>query len=101
MERIYSDVNFTEKLVRKLTDFYGRQFLAEIASQPFVNFCQVLLSNTCSHNCIYCFCQKEKSGRMVMCDNPNHPYGWFHFKCVGIKHAPAQCSSWFLSSDEQ
>lgn len=36
---------------------------------------------------LYCVCQKEESGKMIMCDNPSCKYVWFHYKCVGIQWA--------------
>ena len=96
MERIYPDVKFTEKLLRKLTDFYVDNFLPKLLQSTLSEFLPSITQQHMQPQ-LYCFCQKEESGRMVMCDSPNCPYGWFHFECVGIKRAPAQCSSWFCS----
>ncbi|KAI1774008.1 inhibitor of growth proteins N-terminal histone-binding-domain-containing protein [Hypoxylon cercidicola] len=36
----------------------------------------------------YCLCQHVSYGDMVACDNPNCPYEWFHWTCVGLKSEP-------------
>lgn len=37
---------------------------------------------------LYCTCQTVSHGDMVMCENEECPYQWFHFKCVGITKEP-------------
>ncbi|ORY62160.1 uncharacterized protein BCR38DRAFT_233790 [Pseudomassariella vexata] len=41
----------------------------------------------------YCLCQHVSYGDMVACDNPNCPYEWFHWNCVGLKSEPQ--GRWF------
>jgi inhibitor of growth protein 3 len=41
----------------------------------------------------YCLCQHVSYGDMVACDNPNCPYEWFHWNCVGLKSEPE--GRWF------
>ncbi|KAI6093241.1 hypothetical protein F4821DRAFT_77720 [Hypoxylon rubiginosum] len=36
----------------------------------------------------YCLCQHVSYGDMVACDNPDCPYEWFHWTCVGLKSEP-------------
>ncbi|KAH8205736.1 hypothetical protein TruAng_000012 [Truncatella angustata] len=36
----------------------------------------------------YCLCRQIEHGDMVACDNPNCSYGWFHWKCIGLKSEP-------------
>lgn len=41
----------------------------------------------------YCLCQHVSYGDMVACDNPDCPYEWFHWTCVGLKSEPQ--GRWF------
>ncbi|KAH8675771.1 hypothetical protein BX600DRAFT_432324 [Xylariales sp. PMI_506] len=41
----------------------------------------------------YCLCQHVSYGDMVACDNPDCPYEWFHWNCVGLKSEPQ--GRWF------
>ncbi|KAH8202631.1 hypothetical protein TruAng_003232 [Truncatella angustata] len=41
----------------------------------------------------YCLCQHVSYGDMVACDNPDCPYEWFHWNCVGLKSEPE--GRWF------
>lgn len=43
----------------------------------------------------YCVCQRPSEGLMVACDNPQCPYEWFHFQCVGLQEQPS--GQWFCS----
>ena len=45
---------------------------------------------------LYCYCRKEYDGsKMIGCDGPDCKYEWFHYKCVGIKRAPAKDKKWY------
>ncbi|KAI1469488.1 uncharacterized protein F4812DRAFT_332080 [Daldinia caldariorum] len=35
-----------------------------------------------------CLCRSKESGDMIACGNQDCSYGWFHWKCVGIKSKP-------------
>ena len=98
IQRIYQNIHFTEKLVRKLTNFYVEHVLPEIlqrSMQSLQSECAATneLSNENSEPIVYCLCQQEEHGKMIMCEDPNCEYVWFHFKCVGIKRASKQ--TWF------
>lgn len=41
----------------------------------------------------YCLCNNVSFGDMVACDNPECPYEWFHWGCVGLKSEPN--GAWF------
>jgi inhibitor of growth protein 3 len=41
----------------------------------------------------YCLCQHVSYGDMVACDNPDCPFEWFHWNCVGLKSEPQ--GRWF------
>ena len=96
IERIYADINFSEKLLKKLTDFYIDIFLPKFLQLALGDFLPTITQQRAQPK-LYCLCQKVESGQMVMCDNPNCPYGWFHFECVGIKRAPARHCAWYCS----
>jgi len=36
----------------------------------------------------YCYCNQVSYGEMVACENPDCPYEWFHFQCVGLTAEP-------------
>ncbi|KAI0022568.1 inhibitor of growth proteins N-terminal histone-binding-domain-containing protein [Xylariomycetidae sp. FL0641] len=36
----------------------------------------------------YCLCQAVSYGDMVACDDPDCPYEWFHWNCVGLRSRP-------------
>ena len=38
---------------------------------------------------LWCVCQKEEYGRIILCDNNTCKLGWFHFACVGLSHKPS------------
>ena len=44
---------------------------------------------------LYCITvsRRPDSGQMIACENAHCPTAWFHFDCVGLKHAP--CVKWF------
>jgi chromatin modification-related protein YNG2 len=46
-----------------------------------------------SNEDIFCYCRKKEFGKMILCDNPNFRYGWFHFPCVNLTTEPI--GSWF------
>lgn len=41
----------------------------------------------------YCTCRSVSYGNMVACDNPECPYEWFHWSCVGMTKEPV--GTWF------
>merc|ERR1719414_872507 len=43
----------------------------------------------------YCYCNRGDHGKMIACENKDCPREWFHFVCVGIKHAPPD--EWFCN----
>ena len=84
-QRIYQDFNLTEKLLRKLTTFYVESMLPEIVRR-LIQPSEYPSASTALPT-LYCICQKEESGRMIMCDSPSCKYIGFHYKCVGIRRA--------------
>lgn len=87
IERIYIDVRFTEKLSKKLTDFYVDRFLPEILTHKCFDDMPEA-SGESNDNELYCICQSPEYGKMIQCDNSTCKYVWFHYQCVGIKRAP-------------
>ena len=95
MERVLPDVNFTEKLLTKLTTFYVNNIIQELVTEHPLEDTIIANSPPSTESPLYCFCQKEESGKMIMCEGSHCPYTWFHFPCVGIKRTPK--GSWFCS----
>ena len=85
IQRLHIDVNFTEKLLRKLNSFYVEQFLPELIKS--LELPGNLPSSDHSTEELFCLCQQKEYGRMIMCDNPHCKYVWFHYSCVGIQRA--------------
>ena len=91
-ERIYVDIRFTEKLSKKLTDFYIDTFLPEILTHKCLDDTPEASEENNSDN-LYCICQRPEYGKMIQCDNSQCKYIWFHYPCVNIKRAPK--GNWF------
>lgn len=49
------------------------------------------------HQEVYCFCRQPAFGKMVACDNPDCPYEWFHYGCIGLTEDPDANEKWFCS----
>lgn len=83
IERILPEYNFMDDSVPILKSFFCDYILPEILTQKF-------LTNGESNQDqpVYCSCQKEESGKMVACEQPQCPYQWFHFSCVGLTRKP-------------
>ncbi len=103
IERVFVDISFTEKLITKLTAFYVSSIIPQfvpvqppnnIAMQPAPNVADGTASTT-DLPILYCSCQKEEFGKMIMCEGPDCPYTWFHYGCVGVKRARE--GPWFCS----
>ena len=84
VERIYPDVHFWEKSEKRLTSFFVANVLPEVMT------CRLNQDDNESdkEDQVYWTCQKRSAGRMIVCDNRQCKYQWFHYKCVGIKRAP-------------
>ena len=88
VQRLYPNVNFTEKLQQKLTSFYVKNFLPGLLKHlkvPGVFPDSDVSDNVDSDH--YCYCQDTEYGKMIMCENPGCQYIWFHYDCVGIRCA--------------
>jgi len=96
-ERVLPSANFSEKLITRLIDFYVNNMIPE-----FLPDHELLPETTAAVDAspsveseVYCFCQREEFGKMIMYEGSHCPYTWFHFACVGIKRSPK--GSWFCS----
>ena len=97
IERIKDNTNFTESLIRKLTKFYVEHMLPEAFMHNRLDASRLPARSdsdvtNSDEEMKYCLCQGEH-GKMICSDNPECEILWFHFKCVGIKHAPK--GEWF------
>ena len=101
VQRIYEEISFTEKLVRKLTNFYVEHLLPAIMTGNVSVRSQETQDEkfTQADDQIYCYCHCEEHGKMIECDNKECKIGWFHFTCVGIKRAPR--GQWFCPDCKQ
>ena len=107
IERVFEDANFTEKLITKLTAFYVSNIIPQLIPVQPVKFNSTAFQlapqesivddivSTDDLLMLFCFCQKEEYGKMIMCEGPDCPYTWFHYGCVGIKRA--RKGPWFCS----
>ncbi|PRW59158.1 PHD finger ING1-like [Chlorella sorokiniana] len=43
----------------------------------------------------YCHCQRISFGEMIACENPDCPYEWFHFGCVGLTEENRPKGKWY------
>ncbi|EFN57412.1 hypothetical protein CHLNCDRAFT_142851 [Chlorella variabilis] len=43
----------------------------------------------------YCHCQRISFGEMIACENPDCPYEWFHFDCVGLTEENRPKGKWY------
>lgn len=91
--RIYRDVQFWEKLEKKLTAFYVDHVLPEVLSNKLKQGIESIVDHESDKENVYCICQGTSKGRMIACDNIRCKYQWFHYKCVDIKRAPR--GSWY------
>ena len=102
VQRIYKDLQFVEKLIKKLTNFYVESMLPELMTHRLQNTSDCAQSSSDSLNSseatteVYCICQSEEHGKMIQCENPTCKYVWFHFACVGLKRAPK--GSWYCNN---
>ena len=96
MERIYPNASLWEKIVPKLTEFFVHYLLPEIMTRNIAdgNANKLLLDSDSDKENVYCICRSQSSGRMIACDNHScNNYQWFHYRCVGIRRAPA--GTWY------
>ena len=83
VERVFVDISFTEKLITKLTAFYVSSIIPQfvpvqppnnIAMQPAPQ--ENVADGTASTTdllILYCSCQKEEFGKMIMCEGLDCP----------------------------
>ena len=96
VQRIYKDFPFQEKLLAKLNNFFVECLLPELMTHNILDAgCSSSVSQSSPNVPMYCICQAEKSGKMILCDNKKCKYKWFHFVCVHIKKAPK--GAWYCS----
>jgi chromatin modification-related protein YNG2 len=43
---------------------------------------------------IFCFCRHGEFQQMILCENPECKFGWFHFSCVNLTVEPT--GTWFF-----
>ena len=92
VHRLYPNTNFAEKLQHKLTSFYVQNFLPVLLKHLKVSGVFPSSDISDSPN-LYCYCQEGEHGKMIMCENPDCQYVWFHYECVGIRRAHR--GSWY------
>ena len=93
VERIYPDVRVWETLEKKLTSFFVTNVLPEIMTHRLKEEIESDKEN------VYCVCRSNSAGCMITCDNRKCPYQWFHYSCLGMKHAPR--GNWYCSDCEK
>lgn len=55
------------------------------------------IANTNEDEELYCVCRQPSFGKMIACDNENCKYGWFHYRCIGLKSTfkPPKSKPWY------
>ena len=46
---------------------------------------------------LYCICQREEEGLMILCDNEQCPYRWFHASCVSLDATCIPQDKWYCT----
>ena len=107
IERIYPDDVFWIERIKKVHHFFNVGILPELLGNFFSRPAPIkepiqasVTSLQCSsteetdqHKC-YCYCQEEKGGDMIGCDNQACQFGWFHFQCLQLSSKP-QSRLWY------
>jgi len=78
MERVLPDVSFSEKLLTRLTAFYMNYIIPQFIAEHPLEDTIFMDSPSNTESLLYCFCQKEESGKMIMCEGSHCPYTWFN-----------------------
>lgn len=97
VERIQIDDEFMVDCVEKATQFFSVAILPELLGKWFTRSLVIPPEIESSSDYNYCYCNEEKGGEMVCCDNNSCQYGqWFHIKCLNLKSAP-KVKHWYCS----
>ena len=101
IERIFPDDTFWSEHNQKLSHFFKVEILPELLGKFFsrpqttqnpsevsLSHCDTTVDETDSTRVKYCYCQEEKEGEMIGCDNPLCQYEWFHFECLRLTSKP-------------
>ena len=90
-ERIVKDDKFWEEMLPKARHFFRVGLLPELLGKchtlpPQVGCADIQTDSTASATAVpvWCYCRKEESGDIVVCDSGSCKYEWFHFACVGL-----------------
>ncbi|XP_061703411.1 uncharacterized protein LOC133515122 [Syngnathoides biaculeatus] len=97
--RIPRDDKFISTLLSKCDTFFCDHVLPEVVSRKLENSRPELRDFIPDKELVenvWCYCQEEAHGRMIMCDGADCPYTWFHYGCVDIRRKPK--GSWFCPS---
>ena len=116
--RINADPQFIEVVEPKLDRFFV-QCIRPNLLVPHKNSVQIpdlnpsrptdISTGTIDREEVFCYCQQGEDERPIIgCDNPECPYQWFHFECLGLLEEPStdtwycpDCSIQFPVSNEQ
>lgn len=90
VEEIRRNENFITDMIPKLEKFSTTRLLPELLMRRMESTEAV---ESDKENQLYCVCRGPESGKMIVCDNVECNVQWFHYKCVGLKHAPR--GKWF------
>ena len=104
IQRIYLDETFISSILPKATEFFTRGILPELLlkwwSKPALLSSIVPTSSVpsssettsdssgSSTNELWCYCRKEESGTMIVCDNEFCKIVWFHTSCLKLTRIP-------------
>ena len=107
VNRIERNDRFLDKAIEKATVFFKYGVVPELVGKwytrsPPIPVCPMISSSQDSEETkeadtaseeTWCYCKKEESGKMIMCENDNCKIVWFHFECLKITTATKK--KWF------
>ena len=87
-ERITSDAEFFREFIQQSKRFFKQCILVEILGTFYTaprNTSLTSVQATASGRDNYCYFEGPVEGNMIVCDNGNYPYQWFHSKCLDMQ----------------
>ena len=103
IERIKRDIALWQKIQPKLDCFFVRVLLPNIICLNIEGIADdgcddmQLQAEANEDKELYCICQREEEGLMILCDNEQCPYRWFHVSCVGLDPTCIPPDKWYCT----
>ena len=115
IEQIYPNEAFWNMHTQRVEHFFKVGILPELLGKFFTRIPTTPVDSDCSDRRLlaqintdsadtteetdvaryrYCYCQEDKEGQMIGCDNSLCKYEWFHFQCLGLFCKP-KSKKWY------